>query len=39
MTSNDVIHVQVKEGGKKGNVEDINILKINDYMCVVHDVW
>jgi hypothetical protein len=39
MISNDVIHVQAKEGGKDSNVKGINTLKVDDYMCVVHDVW
>jgi hypothetical protein len=39
MTFNDVIHVQVEEGREDGNVEDIDTSKVNDCMCVVHDVW
>jgi hypothetical protein len=38
MISNDAIHVQAK-GGKDSNVKSINTLKVDDYMCVVHDVW
>jgi hypothetical protein len=36
---NDAIHVQVEGGGEDSNVEGINTLKVNDYLCVVHDVW
>ncbi len=39
MISNDVIHVQAKEGGKDGNVEGINTLEANDCLCAVHDAW
>jgi hypothetical protein len=39
MISNDVIHVQVEKGGKDSNVEGIDILKVDDYFCAVHDVW
>jgi len=38
LISNDVIHVQVKGGGKDNNVKGISIAKANDYLCVVHDV-
>jgi hypothetical protein len=36
---NDVIHVQAEKGWEDGNVEGINTLKVDDYMCAVHDVW
>jgi hypothetical protein len=39
MISNDAIHVQVKEVGKNSNVESIGTLKVDDCLCVVHDVW
>jgi hypothetical protein len=39
MIFNDAIHVQAKERGKYSNVKSINTLKVDDYMCVVHDVW
>jgi hypothetical protein len=39
MIYNDAIHVQAKEGGEDGNVEGISTLKIDDCLCVVHDVW
>ncbi len=37
MISNDAIHVWIK-GGKESNVKSINTLKVDDYMCVMHDV-
>ncbi len=39
MISNDVIHVQVEEGGKNGNVESIDIPKVDDCLSMVHNVW
>jgi hypothetical protein len=39
MISNDAIHVQAKEGRKDGNVKGSSTLEVNNYMCVVHDVW
>jgi hypothetical protein len=39
MRSNDAIHVQVEEGRKNVNAESIGTLKVDDCMCVVHDVW
>ncbi len=36
---NDAIHVQVEGGGEDSNVEGIDTPEVNDYMCVVHDVW
>jgi hypothetical protein len=38
MIFNDAIHVQV-EGREDDNVEGIDTLEIDDYLCVVHDVW
>jgi len=35
---NDVIHVQAEGGGEDNNVEGISTAKVNDYLCVVHDV-
>jgi hypothetical protein len=37
--SNDVIFVQTKEGKENSNVEGIGTLKVDDYLCAVHDVW
>jgi hypothetical protein len=37
MISNDAIHVQA-EGGKDNNAKGIGTSKVNDYLCVVHDV-
>jgi len=39
MISNDAIHVQVKKGREDNNAENIGTLKVNDYLCVVHDAW
>jgi hypothetical protein len=39
MIYNDVIHVQAKEGREDGNVEGIDTLEIDDYLCAVYDVW
>jgi len=39
LISNDAIHVQIERGGEDSNAEGIGILKANDYMWVVHDVW
>jgi hypothetical protein len=36
---NDAIHVQVRGGGEDSNAKGIGTSKINDYLCVVHDVW
>jgi hypothetical protein len=36
---NDAIHVQAEEGREDGNVKGIDTPKIDDYLCVVHDVW
>jgi hypothetical protein len=36
--TNNVIHAQAK-GGKDSNVKGINTLKVDDCLCVVHDVW
>jgi hypothetical protein len=38
MIFNDVIHVQAKKGREDGNVEGINISKVGDYICAMHDV-
>jgi hypothetical protein len=38
MIYNNAIHVQVEEGGEDGNAEGIDIPKVDDYLCVVHDV-
>jgi hypothetical protein len=38
MISNDAIHVQAEKGREDGNVEGIDTLEANDYMCVVHEV-
>jgi hypothetical protein len=35
MIYNDAIHVQA-EGREDGNSENIGILKVDDYLCVVH---
>jgi hypothetical protein len=32
MTSNNAIHVQVKEGGKNDNAKSINTLKVDEYL-------
>jgi hypothetical protein len=37
MISNDAIHVQVKKGREDSNAGSIGTLKVNDYLCVVHD--
>jgi hypothetical protein len=39
MISNDAIHVQAKKGRKYRNVESISTSKVDDCMCVLHDVW
>jgi hypothetical protein len=39
MISNDAIHVQVKKTKEDSNAESIGTLKVNDYLCVVHDAW
>jgi hypothetical protein len=39
MIPNDAIHVQFKKGREESNVESIGTLKVNDYLCVVHDAW
>jgi hypothetical protein len=38
MISNDAIHVQAKKWGKDNNVEGIITPKVDDYLCVMHDV-
>jgi hypothetical protein len=38
MIFNDVIHDQAEKGGEDGNDESINTPKVDDCLCVVHDV-
>jgi hypothetical protein len=39
MIYNDAIHVQVEKGGEDGHAKSINIQKVDDYLCVMDDVW
>jgi hypothetical protein len=39
MVSNDAIHVQVGKKGEDNNVEGMNNLEADDYLCAVHDDW
>jgi hypothetical protein len=39
MISNDVIHVQAKEGREDGNAKGLGTPETYDYSCAVHDVW
>jgi hypothetical protein len=37
MISIDAIHVQI-QGGEDSNAKNIGTLKVDDYLCVMHDV-
>jgi len=39
MIYNNAIHVQAEEGREDGNFEGIDIPEVDDYLCVMHDVW
>jgi hypothetical protein len=38
MISNDAIHVQAEKGGEDSNAKGIDTSKVDDCLCVVHDV-
>jgi hypothetical protein len=38
MISIDAIHVQM-QGREDGNAKNIGTLKVDDCLCVMHDVW